>query len=142
MTTRTIVTSQPDVECDVCERRLLRGEQPDIFLAAGRRRTVCELCAPRAAQEGWLRETSQPSVELPPLRPRRGRSLIDRLRQVGRPPEGDDTAIADQVQPDLDYDLFDGLAGEPGETTTAAPARAGSVSASVPVAAEPTRAES
>src|ERR1700676_3149225 len=87
MTTRTIVTSQPDIECDVCERRLLRGEQPDIFLAAGRRRIVCELCAPRAAQEGWMRETSQPSVALPPMRPRRGRSLIDRLRQVGRPPE-------------------------------------------------------
>ena len=33
MTTRSIVTSQPDVACDVCERRLLRGEQPDIFLA-------------------------------------------------------------------------------------------------------------
>ena len=28
----TIVTSQPDVACDVCERRLLRGEQPDVFL--------------------------------------------------------------------------------------------------------------
>jgi hypothetical protein len=57
MATRTIVTSQPDVECDVCERRLLRGEQPDVFLAAGRRRIVCELCAPRAAHEGWLRGT-------------------------------------------------------------------------------------
>src|SRR5450756_400499 len=34
MTTRTIITSQPDVACDVCERRLLRGEHPDIFLAA------------------------------------------------------------------------------------------------------------
>ncbi len=87
MTTRTIVTSQPDVECDVCERRLLRGEQPDIFLVAGRRRTVCELCAPRAAHEGWQRETSQPSVELPPMRPRRGRSLLDRFRQGPREPD-------------------------------------------------------
>ena len=79
MTTRTIVTSQPDVACDVCERRLLRGEQPDVFLAAGRRRIVCELCAPRAVHEGWMRESDRQSVSLPPLRPRRGRSLFDRL---------------------------------------------------------------
>lgn len=83
--TRTIVTSQPDVACDVCERRLLRGEQPDIFLAAGRRRTVCELCAPRAAHEGWMRERDTQSMTLPPLRARRGRSFFERLRQVGRP---------------------------------------------------------
>ncbi|HEV3045729.1 MAG TPA: hypothetical protein VGY13_00070 [Solirubrobacteraceae bacterium] len=79
MATRTIVTSQPDVECDVCERRLLRGEQPDVFIGAGRRRLVCELCAPRAAHEGWLRETDSQPPALPPARPRRGRSLFERL---------------------------------------------------------------
>jgi hypothetical protein len=81
MATRMIVTSQPDIACDVCGRRLLRGEQPDVFLAGGRRRTVCELCAPRASAEGWLRETDHHSVSLPPARPRRGRNLLDRLRQ-------------------------------------------------------------
>jgi len=85
MATRTIVTAQPDVMCDVCERRLLRGEQPDVFVAAGRRRIVCELCAPRAAHEGWLRESDSQSLSLPPARARRGRSLLDRLRQVARP---------------------------------------------------------
>jgi hypothetical protein len=80
MATRLIVTSQPDVACDVCERRLLRGEQPDVFLAGGQRRTVCELCAPRAAHEGWLREADRHSVSLPPSRSRRGRNLFDRLR--------------------------------------------------------------
>jgi hypothetical protein len=55
MATRSIVTSQPDVACDVCERRLLRGEQPDLFLDAGQPRMVCELCAPRAAYQGWKR---------------------------------------------------------------------------------------
>ena len=80
MATRTIVTSQPDVACDVCERRLLRGELPDVFLAGGRRRTVCELCAPRAAHEGWLREADRHSVSLPPSRSRRGRNLFERLR--------------------------------------------------------------
>src|SRR6266576_3020622 len=83
MTTRTIVTSQPDVACNVCERRLLRGEQPDVFVAAGRRLVVCELCAPRATHEGWMRESESSGVALPPTRSRRGRSLLDRLRQAG-----------------------------------------------------------
>jgi hypothetical protein len=84
MTTRSIVTSQPDVACDVCERRLLRGERADVFLASGERRSVCELCAPRATHEGWLRESDHNAVSLPPARTRRGRSLFDRLRQVAR----------------------------------------------------------
>jgi hypothetical protein len=85
MATRSIITSQPDVACDVCERRLLRGEQHDIFLAAGRRRIVCELCAPRAVHEGWRREADGDALTLAPPRPRRGRNLFERLRQVGRP---------------------------------------------------------
>jgi hypothetical protein len=84
MATRTIVTSKPDVACDVCERRLLRGELHDVFLTGGQRRTVCELCAPRAAHEGWLRETDRHSVSLPPSRAKRGRNLLERLRQGGR----------------------------------------------------------
>ena len=66
MTTRTIVTSQPDVACDVCERRLLRGEHADVFVATDRRRLVCELCTPRAVHEGWLRESEQQELSLPP----------------------------------------------------------------------------
>ena len=86
MATRVIVTSQPDVACDVCGRRLLRGEQPDVFLAGGRRRTVCELCAPRASHEGWLRETDQRhAVGMGPTRARRGRNLLERLRQLREP---------------------------------------------------------
>jgi hypothetical protein len=111
MATRTIVTSQPDVECEVCERRLLRGEQPDVFLAAGRRRIVCELCAPRAAHEGWMRETDTQSLSMPPMRPRRGRSLFDRLRQVGKPAVAgaDAGAATPTADPELgSYDLFDG----------------------------------
>jgi len=86
MSTRAIITTQPDVACDVCERRLLRGEQHDIFLAAGHRRTVCELCAPRATHEGWRREADGEALTLAPPRPRRGRNLFERLRQVGRAP--------------------------------------------------------
>jgi hypothetical protein len=85
MATRSIVTSQPDVACDVCGRRLLRGELPDVFLAGGQRRTVCELCAPRAAHEGWLREADRHSVSLAPSRSRRGRNLFERLRSQRDP---------------------------------------------------------
>jgi hypothetical protein len=133
MATRTIVTSQPDVACDVCARRLLRGEQPDVFVGAGRRRIVCELCAPRAAHEGWMRETDSQSLKLPPLRPRRGRSLFERLRQVGKPPGEVASASvgAHEAEP---YDLF----------ADATPADAPSVpearSHSQPVAATPPEA--
>ncbi len=82
MATRAIVTSQPVVACDVCGRRLLRGETPDVFLAGGQRRTVCELCAPRAAGEGWMREADQHELSVRPARPRRRGSLFGRLRQL------------------------------------------------------------
>ncbi|HWD10607.1 MAG TPA: hypothetical protein VG366_02100 [Solirubrobacteraceae bacterium] len=119
MATRTIVTSQPDVACDVCERRLLRGEHADIFLAAGRRRTVCELCAPRAAHEGWMRERDSHSLSLPPLRARRGRSFLERLRQAARPADADEPVIAAEPgapaapagaggSEDQPYDFLDG----------------------------------
>jgi hypothetical protein len=129
MTTRTIVTSQPDVACDVCARRLLRGEQPDYFIADGQRRLVCELCAPRATHEGWLRETdAAAAVTLPPMRPRRGRSLIDRLIGAARGGEGSDTAAEVRAasrpappEPAGPYDLF---AGGAEDEDTAAPAPA------------------
>ena len=125
MATRTIVTSHPDVACDVCERRLLRGEQPDIFIAAGRRRTVCELCAPRAAHEGWMRERDSQGVTLPPMRPRRGRSFLDRLRQGSRPAgaEAEQTrpGRAGELQSDA-YDFLDGYGRAEAAPVPAAPA--------------------
>jgi hypothetical protein len=80
--TRSITTSQPSVACEVCGRTLLRGEQPDVFLASGQRRIVCELCAARAANEGWLRESDGPQVSVRPTRRRRGRTLMGRLRDL------------------------------------------------------------
>jgi hypothetical protein len=115
MATRSIVTSQPDVACDVCERRLLRGEHSDVFLAAGQRRTVCELCAPRATNEGWLRESDHGTVSPPPLRPRRGRSLFDRLRLFGRTSDGPVAAAATEppeVGGTVGYDFLEGLPGD------------------------------
>jgi hypothetical protein len=85
MATRAIVTSHPVVACDVCGRRLLRGENPDVFLAGGQRRTVCELCVPRASAEGWLREADNHTAGVRPSRSRRGGSLLGRLRQLREP---------------------------------------------------------
>jgi hypothetical protein len=82
MATRAIVTSHPVIACNVCGRRLLRGELPDVFLVGGQRRIVCELCAPRAAAEGWLREDDNHSAAVLPRRQRRGGSLLGRLRQL------------------------------------------------------------
>ncbi len=85
MAARTIVTSHPDVECDVCGRRLLRGEQPDVFLGGGQRRMVCELCTTRAAHEGWRRETEAHPGGPRADRSQRGRSLLRKLRQLREP---------------------------------------------------------
>jgi hypothetical protein len=93
MGTRSIVTSQPDIACDVCERRLLRGEQPDTFLAAGEPRIVCELCAPRAAHQGWKRGSDLHQAGEAPLRNGRRRALFGRLRQARRP-EGAASEVA------------------------------------------------
>jgi len=123
MSTRTIVTSQPDVACDVCERRLLRGEQPDAFIAAGRRLIVCELCAPRAVHEGWMRESETPAVELPPGRPRRGRSLLDRLWQVARAPAEQDAPAVGEP-----HDRH----AEPGGSPEGGPPRPGRIVGTVP----------
>ena len=118
MATRSIVTSQPDVACDVCGRRLLRGERSDLFLAAGRRRTVCELCAPRAAHEGWLREADSHSVSMAPARARRGRNLFGRLRQPREEADGDfapEQQLEDREPPLTEvepaYDFLDPFAG-------------------------------
>jgi hypothetical protein len=96
MVARTIVTSHPDVECDVCGRRLLRGEQPDVFLGGGQRRTVCELCTPRATHEGWRRETEVSAARPRSDRPQRGRSLLERFRQT-RPPRAADLEGAERA---------------------------------------------
>ncbi|HEY4450283.1 MAG TPA: hypothetical protein VGN13_01665 [Solirubrobacteraceae bacterium] len=132
MATRTIVTSQPDVACDVCERRLLRGEHADVFLAAGRRRTVCELCAPRAAHEGWMRERDSHSLSLPPMRARRGRSFLERLRQAARPADAAEPAIAAEhagaaatgpASEDQPYDFLDGYGSAGAAPVPAQPRR-------------------
>jgi hypothetical protein len=131
MTTRSIVTSQPDVTCDVCERRLLRGEQPDLFLADGQPRMVCELCAPRAAHQGWTRGSEESELISAPPPSRRGRRLFERLRQT-RTSDSHGARTRPPVDPAQPRDpvgdsLLAGPAGERDERR-AAPVRAGAAS--------------
>jgi hypothetical protein len=111
---RTIVTSHPDVACDVCGRRLLRGEQPDTFLGAGQRRLVCELCTSRATHEGWSREAEQHTTRARAEAPQRGRSLLGRFRQSRW------STTPDPVVPTVSS----GGADQPIEDRTARPVRA------------------
>ena len=79
---RELITSHPEVACEVCGRRLLRGERPDSFFADARLIHVCELCTDRARQAGWVRaaELSGPPREAY-RRSRRSRTLLERLRR-------------------------------------------------------------
>lgn len=146
MATRSIVTSHPEVACDVCGRRLLRGEQPDVFLSGGQRRMVCELCVPRAAHEGWLREAEEHSLTLRPSGARRTRSLLGRLRQLRESP-GEASLPASDSPPiavqERDYEgLYDFLDSAPsGSQPVPAVPHQEAVAASAPAPAEPSPAE-
>ena len=50
-----------------------------MFLHGGQRRMVCELCTPRAAHEGWIRE-GMDDARVRDRGDRRSRSLLGRLR--------------------------------------------------------------
>jgi hypothetical protein len=91
VTRKAITTSHAVVSCDVCGRTLLRGENADVFLHGGQRRMVCELCTPRAAHEGWIRE-GMDDARVRDRGDRRSRSILGRLRtRLGEvpPPEED-----------------------------------------------------
>jgi len=79
VTKKSITTSHTIVACDVCGRRLLRGEHSETFIAGGSRRIVCELCTARAAHEGWLREGLD-DIGVRRNGVGRSRSLLGRLR--------------------------------------------------------------
>lgn len=83
----------PQVEeaaaCDVCHRTMLKGERAEPYLTPSReRRHVCELCAPRAQQEGWIREAAAPHEPARPQRPpeRRGLFRWARRREASSDP--------------------------------------------------------
>jgi hypothetical protein len=80
VTRKSISTNAPVISCDVCGRTLLPGETPDIFLAGGAKRNVCELCTQRASHEGWIREGLDDAAVRSHGHNGRSRSLLSRLR--------------------------------------------------------------
>jgi hypothetical protein len=96
---KSISTNAPVVNCDVCGRTLLPGETPDVFLAGGAKRNVCELCTQRASHEGWIREGLDDAT-VRSGHNGRSRSLLSRLRGRRDAPaddtheEGSDSARA------------------------------------------------
>ena len=73
---RQLKATTEQTTCDVCGRTMLKGESTEPYLAPSReRKLVCQLCAPRAQQEGWIRESASPTTPVqPPREPeRRGR---------------------------------------------------------------------
>jgi hypothetical protein len=79
---RELVTSVPEVSCAVCERRLLRGERPESFLAGSQVQLVCELCGDRARQAGWVRASDAgPAPRELYTQRSRSSTLLERLRR-------------------------------------------------------------
>ena len=68
------------VSCDVCGRTILKGEHAESYLApGGERKLVCDLCAPRALHEGWIRESGPADLPAARRRPEQRGSLFGRL---------------------------------------------------------------
>ena len=66
--------------CDVCHRTMLKGEWAEPYLTPSReRRLVCQLCAPHAQREGWIRESAAPDAPAHPQRPPERRGLLRRF---------------------------------------------------------------
>jgi hypothetical protein len=88
------------VNCDVCGRTILKGEQVEWYLApGGHRHQVCDLCAVRARHHGWIRESAAGDIPARPLRNESG-GMFSRLRRR-RPsepmrPEREEPSFSDQ----------------------------------------------
>jgi hypothetical protein len=105
MATKDIRPSTAITICDICGRTLLRGEHAEVYIDGGVRRSVCELCKPRALQEGWLREGSVPTYDGSEATTARRGSLLSRLRRrrdrdrLAEPLAGDEF-MADELEPE------------------------------------------
>jgi hypothetical protein len=90
-------TADEHSACDVCHRTMLKGESAEPYLTPSReRRHVCQLCAPRAQHEGWIREAAAPHEPARPQRPPERRRLFKRTRRrgVAEPPTaGSEAAV-------------------------------------------------
>jgi hypothetical protein len=116
---KELKTDEPARSCDVCGRTILKGERTEPFLApGGRRKTVCELCVPRAEHEGWIRESARDELPATRARPAPRRSLTGRMRDYfvhDEPAPQADEPEAPPVFPDDDN-------GEPARAPVREPA--------------------
>lgn len=96
--TKDIRTAHVQVACDICGRTLLRGERVETYLAGGSRREVCELCAPRARHEGWMREGAALERGARSAAGERRRSVLARLRRPQRPEDERAGTLLGEVQ--------------------------------------------
>ena len=81
MATKEVRVSTAYTTCDVCGRTLLRGERAEMYVDGGERRSVCELCKPRALNEGWVLEGTLPTYDSGETASDGRRSLLGRLRR-------------------------------------------------------------
>jgi hypothetical protein len=101
---KELKTDEEPVSCDICGRTILKGERTEAFLApGGRRRTVCELCIPRADHEGWIRESAQNDLPATRVRPPQRRSLVARFRGMFET-DGEPAAAGDELASAADHE--------------------------------------
>ena len=101
MATKDIRPSTAITVCDVCGRTLLRGENAEVYIDGGVRRSVCELCKPRALHEGWLREGTVPTYDAGQTTSSRRGSLLSRLRRRREsPPDATEGPVAEPPPPE------------------------------------------
>ncbi len=110
VTTRDIRVSTTHTTCDVCGRNLLRGEHAEKYVAGGEHYWVCDLCVPRAVQDGWVREGTLPAYEPMDGERERRRPFLPRLRaRLGELlSDGDEEDDEDEFEDDreLGYPVF------------------------------------
>src|SRR5258705_2070892 len=93
---KEVKTDEEAGSCDICGRTILKGERTEPYLApGGRRKTVCELCKPRADHEGWIRESAHGDIPATRARPAQRGSFVGRLRGMF---ESDGAEAAEPVE--------------------------------------------
>jgi hypothetical protein len=97
---KELKTDEEARSCDVCGRTILKGERTEPYLApGGRRKTVCELCKPRADHEGWIRESAHGDIPAARARPAQRGSFVGRLRGMFESDDAAEPAAPDDATP-------------------------------------------